>query len=81
MQVAQMVGNIINLKYGREDELEADSLGVRFLIESGYNPEAMIDVMKILKANEGGRQPEILSSHPDPGNRIEQLRAEIAKYR
>ncbi len=82
MQIAQMVGNMINMKYGRDDETEADSLGVRFLIEAGYDPEAMIGVMKILKASAGGsRQPEIMSTHPDPGNRIEHIRAEIAKYR
>ena len=82
MQMAQMVGNMINMKYGRADETEADTLGVRFMVESGYDPEAMIAVMEILKAAAGsGRQPEILSTHPDPGNRIEHIRAEIAKYR
>ena len=82
MQIAQAVANMVNLKYGRGDEHEADVLGVKFMIESGYDPEGMIGVMEILKQNAGGsRQPEIMSSHPDPGNRIENIRAEIAKYR
>jgi predicted Zn-dependent protease len=82
MQVAQMVGNVVNMKYGREDELESDALGVRFLMDAGYNPEAMIGVMEILAENAGGGgQPEIMSTHPDPGNRVEHIKAEIANYR
>jgi len=81
VQIAQMLGNVINMKYGREDELESDSLGVRFMIEAGYNPEEMIGVMEVLKKAGGGKQPEMMSTHPDPGNRIEHIRAEIAKYR
>lgn len=82
MRMAQYVGNLINLKYGRGDELEADALGVRFLIQCGYDPEDMIAVMEILKKiSGGGRQAEMLSTHPDPGNRIEHIRAEIAKIK
>ena len=81
-QAAAYVGNLINLKYGRADETEADLLGVRFLMDCGYDPEQMIGVMQILKRTAGsGRQAEILSSHPDPGNRIENIRAEIARLR
>ena len=80
MQVAQMLGNVVNLKYGRADENEADTLGVRFLVEAGYDPEALIGVMQILKESAGGGgQPEILSTHPDPGNRMESIRAEIGR--
>ncbi|MCE9520240.1 MAG: M48 family metallopeptidase [Verrucomicrobia bacterium] len=81
-RAAQMVNQIITLKYSRSDESEADKLGVRFLIESGYNPEALIRVMEVLKKASGGsHQPEIMSTHPDPGNRAEDIRAEIDKYR
>jgi predicted Zn-dependent protease len=81
-RVAQMVNQIVTLKYGRDDENEADALGVRFLIESGYEPEAMIRVMEVLKKSSGGsHQPEFMSTHPDPGNREEHIRAEIEKYR
>jgi predicted Zn-dependent protease len=82
MQMAQQVGALINMKYGRDDENESDSLGVRFLIDAGYDPEAMVGVMEILeKAGGGSRQAEFTSTHPNPGNRIEHIRAEIAKYR
>jgi predicted Zn-dependent protease len=79
--VAAMVGQVINMRYGREDELESDTLGVRFLGESGYDPRALIDVMRILAEASGGasRQPEFLSTHPDPGNRSGTIQAEITR--
>lgn len=81
-QIANMVANMRVMKYGRDDELESDSLGVRFLIEAGYDPEAMIGVMDILaKAASGNRQPEFMSTHPAPENRAERIRELIAKYR
>jgi predicted Zn-dependent protease len=81
-QMAAMIANLVNMKYGRGDELESDDLGVRFMIDAGYQPEQMIGVMKILKAAGGGkRTPEFQSTHPDPANRIEHIRAAIKKYR
>ncbi len=79
--LAQTVGQLINMKYGREDELESDHWGVTLLSKGGYDPRALIRVMEILAQASGGsgRQPEFLSSHPDPGNRIERIRAEIAE--
>ena len=81
-QMAAMIGNVINMKYGRNDELESDELGVKFMIEAGYQPEEMIGVMKILKAAAGpNRVPEMQSTHPDPENRIEKIKEAIKKYR
>ncbi|MCL4159116.1 UNVERIFIED_CONTAM: hypothetical protein GTU68_001106 [Idotea baltica] len=74
-------GQSILLKNGRGDELESDDLGVRFMIRAGYDPEEMIDVMEILKAAAGpNRVPEFQSSHPDPENRIEEIRKSIKKH-
>ena len=81
-QTAALIGNVINMKYGREDELESDILGVKIMIDAGYNPEEMIAVMEILKAASGGqRVPEFQSTHPDPENRIEKIKEAIDKYR
>jgi predicted Zn-dependent protease len=69
-QVAAVVAQMIQLKYGRGDEIQADTLGVRLMSEAGYDPRAMIDVMRILEQASGsGRAPDFMSSHPDPGNR------------
>jgi predicted Zn-dependent protease len=73
--LAQTVNQMVNLKYGREDELESDRLGFQFMTEAGYNPVGIVELMKILDSARGdaGGQPEFMSTHPNPGNRIEQL--------
>jgi predicted Zn-dependent protease len=77
---AQMVGSLVNMKYGRDDELESDALGVQIMAEAGYDPRSMLRVMEVLaSASSGARQPEMLSTHPNPGNRAERVQAEIAK--
>lgn len=76
--VSAMIGQVINMKYGRDDELEADRLGVRFMSEAGYDPRSMIRVMEILdEASNGARPPEFFSTHPNPSNRIENIKAAI----
>lgn len=81
-QAAQMIGNLINMKYGREQELESDDIGVRLMIEAGYDPVAMIGVMDVLEQASGGqRQPEFSSTHPSPENRREKIREAIEKYK
>ncbi len=77
-QLAAMVGQMINMKYGREDELQADYLGVRFMSEAGYDPRALIVVMGILDEAAGGQAPpEWMSTHPSHGNRVETIQEAI----
>lgn len=76
--MAALIGNMLNMRYGRNDELEADKLGVRFLSDAGYDPRAMIEVMHVLKEASGGRrQPEFFSTHPNPEHRIEYIQKAI----
>jgi predicted Zn-dependent protease len=78
-QLAAFVAQMVGLKYGRNDELESDALGVGLMSDAGYDPRAMVAVMTILAKSSGGsRQPEFLSSHPDPGNRQEKIQEAIA---
>jgi beta-barrel assembly-enhancing protease len=80
--IAQSVANMLQLKYGRSQELQSDDLGVRFMLDANYDPEQLIGVMEILKRASGGqRVPEFQSSHPDPENRKEAIMAAIEKYR
>ena len=76
--VAAMIGQLVNMKYGRDDELESDRLGVRFMAQAGYDPRSMIRVMEILaEAGGGNAPPEFFSTHPNPDNRIERIKAAI----
>lgn len=78
-QMAQMVAGLINMKYGREDELESDKLGLRLMSEAGYDPRALTAVMEILaQASGGSRQPEFASTHPNPENRVQRIEQELA---
>jgi predicted Zn-dependent protease len=79
-QIGQVVGSMINMSYGREDELESDTLGIRIMAEAGYDPHALVRVMEVLAhASGGSRQPEFFSTHPAPENRSARIREEIAK--
>ncbi len=78
--IAQAVNQMVNLKYGREDELESDRLGFLFMTEAGYNPQGLVELMGILAAaNRGNQPPEFFSSHPNPANRVEELQGLIAQ--
>jgi predicted Zn-dependent protease len=78
--VAAMIANLVNMKFGRQDELEADHLGVRFVADAGYDPRAMLTVMEILQRSSGAaRQPEFFSTHPNPENRAERIQAAIGE--
>ncbi len=78
-QTAAVIANLVNMQYGREDELQSDSIGVCLMIDAGYDPEGMIDVQRVLEAaSSGQRQPEFFSTHPDPGNRIREIEEAIA---
>ncbi|OON69977.1 M48 family metallopeptidase [Hymenobacter sp. CRA2] len=76
--IAAAIAKVVNLRFGREDELDADRQAVKYTAQAGYDPRAMIQVMQILQEQGGsGRGPEFMSTHPDPGNRIGVLQREI----
>jgi len=78
-QIALLIGQAINTRYSREDELEADALGVQFMADAGYDPRAMASVMqKLAQAAGAGRGPEFLSTHPNPENRVARIEEAIA---
>jgi predicted Zn-dependent protease len=78
-QVAALIGQLINLKFGRDDELESDFLGVCFMNDAGYDPNDMVTVMQVLAASreEGSQPPEFFSTHPNPENRIQRIQEAI----
>lgn len=71
-------GSAVLLKYSRDQESEADSLGMRYMVKAGYNPVAQRQVMEILhKASkaDGGPGGEFFATHPYPETRITRINA------
>ena len=90
--LAGIAGQAVISGYGREQELEADRLGAEYLARTGYDPEAMIRVVRVLKEQEmferdraraEGRNPQIyhgvFASHPDNDRRLQEVVAAAAK--
>jgi len=76
--IAQMVNKMTQLRFSREDESQADQKGLEFMSQAGYDPTAMLHVMEVLKKvtdEQGGRPPEMLQTHPYPESRMEQIKA------
>jgi len=70
------------LKFGRNDELEADALGMRYMARAGYDPAAQRDVMNVLEEatrTSGGRGMELFSTHPYPETRIKKIEERLAR--
>lgn len=82
MMVAALVNQMMQLRYGRADESQADTWGIKLMSQVGYDPRAMIEVMKILKAASGasGGGAEIFQSHPNPDLRISQIEEYLKKH-
>ena len=85
-KIAPLAGagmQLLFLSYSRSDENESDELGVRYMTEMSYDPEALIGVMETLRrvsaAGDGGRLPEWQATHPHPENRQENIREHIGK--
>jgi predicted Zn-dependent protease len=78
--VAALVHEWTQIKFTPEEESEADRFGLRYMVQSGYDPSALLDVMTILKnAGRGGNAPEFLVQHPLPETRLEAMRERRAR--
>lgn len=60
----------IEMPYGRNQELEADRLGLGYMARAGYNPEAAVTLWRRM---DSGSAPEFLSTHPGAERRIERI--------
>src|SRR4029077_10770669 len=65
------------LKNSRQAEREADLLGTDIMYDTGYDPHAMAQFFEKIKQQYPSRAPQFLSDHPDPGNRIQYVSAEV----
>ncbi len=81
--IASMVNQMTQLSYSRSDESEADAWGIRLMTQAGFNPEALIKVMEILKAASGGEDgsgSDFFKTHPNPDLRIQQIKAYLKEH-
>lgn len=78
-QIVGAGGQVVTLKFSRDQESEADSLGMRYMTKAFYNPRGQLQVMEILKRESGssGGSTEMLATHPLPETRIERVQKEL----
>ena len=68
------------LPNSREQEREADDMGLELMAVAGYNPMAAVSLWRKMDAQSKSQPPEFLSTHPSNENRIEDLKIEAKKY-
>ncbi len=77
----QLGGQLLLLRYGRDEELEADELGMRYMSRVGYDPSGQLRVMQLLAELSGGgdRGFDWFATHPDPAYRVEVIERILAE--
>ena len=90
--IANVASSALISGYGRDMELEADALGAKYVDRVGYDPQSMVDVVRLLKnqemfeiqrAREENREPRVyhgvFASHPDNDTRLKEVVASAGK--
>ena len=80
--VAEQGLGLLMLKYGRDDETQADKLGYRYMTKTGWDPREAVKMFQMLQKTSGGgdkegRPPAWMSTHPDPGDRAQRAEARL----
>ena len=81
--VAAMVNKMTQLHFSRGDESQADQCGLQYMAQAGYDPHAMLKVMEVLQQltnEQGGRQPQMLLTHPYPEQRKQEINAWLEQH-
>lgn len=80
MAIASQVSAVtFTLPHSREQEAEADRIGLELMARAGYDPNASITLWQKMAKAAGGAPPEFLSTHPSSGSRIKDLEANIPR--
>lgn len=78
-QAMGMGAQLLTLKFGREDESEADLVGMELAARAGYNPRAGVSLWNKMGAANKGAPPQWLSTHPNGGTRISDIERNLPK--
>ncbi len=74
-----MGGQLLTLKFSREDESEADLVGMELAARAGYDPRAGVSLWQKMAAAAKGAPPQFLSTHPSSSTRIQEIQANLGK--
>jgi predicted Zn-dependent protease len=73
-------GQLLSLRFSRDDETEADLIGLELGARAGYDPQAAVSLwQKMAAASKGSGSPEFLSTHPTRESRVRDIEANIPK--
>jgi predicted Zn-dependent protease len=76
---ADMGGQLLTMKFGRDDESEADLVGMELAARAGYDPKAGVSLWNKMANASKGAPPEFLSTHPSGPTRIQEIQANLPK--
>ncbi len=80
MQLTMITNQVMSMQYSRQDEKESDLTRLDYMVAAGYDPNGMLEIMRILqKEHPGGKQYEFFSTHPHPENRFYYIQDKIDK--
>ena len=77
--VAKQGANLLNLKFSREDETEADLVGMELAARAGYDPRSGVTLWQKMSAANKGAPPQWLSTHPSGATRIKEIETNLPK--
>jgi predicted Zn-dependent protease len=76
---AIFIADCLSLQYSRDDESEADMAGLSYMAQAGYDPNAMVGTMRILRKLQTERPIEFFSTHPNAETRIGDIEDRIQR--
>jgi predicted Zn-dependent protease len=77
--VADMGAQLLTLKFSRDDETEADIVGMDLAARAGYDPAAGVSLWQKMMAANKGAPPQWMSTHPASDTRIKEIQAKLPK--
>jgi len=79
--VNEMFNLMIKSGYSQPQEFEADALAVKLLVDTGYSPNGLLEMLNILKTVQSGQSGGIFSTHPSSAQRIANIEGQISQYK
>ena len=79
-QLGALGAQVLQTRYSRDYETQADVLGSQIMANAGYDPRDLANMFRTIEQQSGGgRAPEWMSSHPNPGNRYQTINREASQ--